>query len=261
MSLTVATWNVNSLKVRLPHLTDWLAKHAPDVVALQETKLEDDAFPYDELAALGYASTASGQRTYNGVAVLTRVPRAAAPGAVVTAIPGFADEQKRVLAVTVGDVRVIDVYVPNGESVDSDKYRYKLAWLGALTAWLRDELARHPKLVLLGDYNIAPEDRDVHDPKEWAGRVLFSEPEKEAFRGLVGLGLADAFRLFEQPERSYSWWDYRMLAFPKKRGLRIDHILVTPALAKACTACTIDVEPRRAERPSDHAPVLVRFEA
>ena len=261
MALTVATWNVNSLKVRLPHLTDWLAKHAPDVVALQETKTEDDAFPYDELAAAGYASTASGQKTYNGVAVLTRVPLAAAPGDVLTAIPGFADEQKRVLAVTVGDVRVVDVYIPNGQSVDSDKYRYKLAWLAALTAWLREEIARHPKLVLLGDYNIAPEDRDVHDPKEWAGQVLFSEPEKAAFRGLVALGLADAFRLFEQPERAYSWWDYRMLAFQKKRGLRIDHILVTPALAKACTACTIDVEPRRAERPSDHAPVLARFEA
>jgi len=261
MALTVATWNVNSLKVRLPHLLAWVAEYAPDVVALQETKLTDDAFPYDELAAAGYASTASGQKTYNGVAVLTRVPRAAAPGDVVKAIPGFPDEQKRVLAVTVGDVRVVDVYIPNGQSVDSDKYRYKLSWLAALTAWLRQEIARHPKLVLLGDYNIAPEDRDVHDPKAWAGQVLFSEPEKEAFRGLVALGLTDAFRLFEQPERAYSWWDYRMLAFPKKNGLRIDHILVTPALAKACTSCTIDVEPRRAERPSDHAPVVARFAA
>ena len=261
MSLTIATWNVNSLEVRLPHLAAWLAQHAPDVVALQETKTEDDSFPYDELAALGYASTASGQKTYNGVAVLTRVPRAAASGDVVTAIPGFADEQKRVLAVTVGDVRVVDVYVPNGQEVDSDKYRYKLSWLAALTAWLREEIARHPKLVLLGDYNIAPEDRDVHDPKAWSGQVLFSEPEKAAFRGLVGLGLADAFRLFEQPERAYSWWDYRMLAFPKKNGLRIDHILVTPVLGAACTACTIDIEPRKAERPSDHAPVVARFEA
>jgi exodeoxyribonuclease-3 len=259
MALSVATWNVNSLKVRLPHLADWLARHAPDVVALQETKTEDDAFPYDELAALGYASTASGQKTYNGVAVLTRVPLAAAAADVVTAIPAYEDVQKRVLAVTVGDVRIVDVYIPNGQEVDSDKYRYKLAWLAALTAWLREEIARHPKLVLLGDYNIAPEDRDVHDPKEWAGKVLCSEPEREAYRGLVGLGLADAFRLFEQPERSWSWWDYRMLAFQKKRGLRIDHILVTSALAKACTACTIDVEPRRAERPSDHAPVIARF--
>ena len=246
--------------MRLPHLVDWLGRHTPDVVALQETKTEDDAFPYDELAALGYASTASGQKTYNGVAVLTRVPHAAAAADVVTGIAGYEDVQKRVLAVTVGDVRVVDVYIPNGQSVDSDKFRYKLAWLAALTAWLREEIARHPKLVLLGDYNIAPEDRDVHDPKAWEGQVLFREPEKEAFRGLVGLGLADAFRLFDQPERSYSWWDYRMLAFQRKHGLRIDHILVTPALARACTACTIDIEPRRAERPSDHAPVLARFE-
>jgi exodeoxyribonuclease-3 len=256
---TLATWNVNSLKVRLPRLLEWLAEHSPDVVALQETKLVDDAFPYDELAAAGYASIASGQKTYNGVAILTRVPRAAAMGDIVTAIPGFTDEQKRVLAVTVGDVRIIDLYVPNGQLVGSDKYAYKLSWFAALTAWLEDELARHPRLAVLGDFNIAPEDRDVHDPAAWAGKVLFSEPEKEALRGLFALSLADAFRLFEQPERSYSWWDYRMLAFQRKEGLRIDHILLSKALAADCTACTIDVTPRRGERPSDHAPVIATF--
>ena len=259
MPWTLATWNVNSLKVRLPHLRAWLAEHAPDVVALQETKLTDDAFPYDELAAAGYASTAAGQKTYNGVAVLTRVPRAAGTGDVVTAIPGFSDDQKRVLAVTIGDTRVVDVYCPNGQEVGSEKYAYKLAWFAALATWLRDELARHPRLAVLGDFNVAPEDRDVHDPAAWAGKILFSEPEKEALRALGALGLADAFRLFDQPERSYSWWDYRMLAFQKKQGLRIDHILVSPALAADCTACTIDVAPRKAERPSDHAPVIATF--
>lgn len=259
MPWTLATWNVNSLKVRLPRLLEWLAQHAPDVVALQETKTTDDHFPYDELAAAGYASVASGQKTYNGVAILTRVPRAAAMGDLVTAIPGFTDEQKRVLAVTVGDTRIIDLYVPNGQAVGSDKYAYKLAWFAALRDWLEGELARHPRLAVLGDFNVAPEDRDVHDPAAWVGQVLVSEPERAALRGLFALGLDDAFRRFDQPERSYSWWDYRMLAFQKKRGLRIDHILVSPALAADCTACTIDVEPRRGERPSDHAPVIATF--
>ena len=259
MAWTLATWNVNSLKVRLPRLLAWLADHAPDVVALQETKLVDDVFPYDELAAAGYASVAAGQKTYNGVAVLTRVPRAASMDDVVTAIPGFADEQKRVLAVTVGDTRIIDLYVPNGQEVGSEKYAYKLAWFAALTPWLRDEMARHPRLAVLGDFNVAPEDRDVHDPAAWAGQVLVSDAEREALRGLFALGLADSFRLFDQPERSWSWWDYRMLAFQKKRGLRIDHILVSPGLAADCTACTIDAEQRKGERPSDHAPVIATF--
>jgi exodeoxyribonuclease-3 len=256
---TLATWNVNSLKVRLPHLLNWLATHAPDIVALQETKLEDEAFPYDELAAAGYASVASGQRTYNGVALLTRVPRAASMDDLVTGIPGFPDEQKRILAATVGDVRVVDLYVPNGQAVGTDKYRYKLAWLESLTRWLEGELVRHPRLAVLGDFNVAPEDRDVHDPRAWAGSVLFSEPEKEALRAVMAAGLTDAFRLFDQPERSYSWWDYRLLSFQKKRGLRNDPILVSPALARECTGCIIDVEPRKLERPSDHAPVLATF--
>ncbi|MDZ7653198.1 MAG: exodeoxyribonuclease III [Burkholderiaceae bacterium] len=264
--MTLATWNVNSLKVRLPHLLDWLAAHAPDIVCLQETKLTDDKFPQAELQAAGYRSVFAGQKTYNGIAILMREATTAAPREVQINLPGFEDEQKRLLALTFdatsGDpLRVVCGYFPNGQAVGSDKYDYKLRWLAALTDWLRGELARHPNLALLGDYNIAPEDRDVHDPAAWAGQVLCSEPERAAFRALVALGLADSFRLFEQPERSYSWWDYRNLAFRRKMGLRIDHILLSTALAQRCTACTIDVEPRRREQPSDHAPVIATLSA
>lgn len=250
--MRIATWNVNSLKVRLPHVLDWLAKHQPDALCLQETKLEDVNFPLQAIAEAGYHSVFSGQKTYNGVAILTRTPAAD----VQMGIPGFDDPQKRVLAATCGDTRVICVYIPNGESVESDKYQYKLKWLAALTEWLRAETATHAKFALLGDYNIAPEDRDVWDVKEWQGKVLFSAPEHAAFQGLLALGLTDSFRLFEQPERSFSWWDYRMNAFRRKLGLRIDHILLSQALAKTCTSCIIDVEPRKLERPSDHAPVM-----
>lgn len=255
--MKIATWNVNSLKVRLPQVLEWLEGHGPDALCLQETKLEDHNFPRAEVEAAGYVPLYSGQKTYNGVAILTRFP-AADP---VTAIPGLDDPQKRVLAATVGGARVINLYVPNGESVNSDKYRYKLAWLEALTAWLRVELARHPQVAVLGDFNIAPEAQDVHDPKQWEGQVLFSEPERAAFGALLGLGLQDAFRLFPQPEKSYTWWDYRMNAFRRNLGLRIDHILLSPALASACSACVIDREPRKAERPSDHAPVVAEFGA
>jgi len=248
--MKIATWNVNSLKVRLPHLLGWLAEQQPDVVCLQETKQQDADFPHAELQAAGYHSVCSGQKTYNGVAILSRDPISD----VRTGIPDFADEQKRVIAATIADVRIVCVYVPNGQSVDSDKYQYKLNWLAALTAWLKDELAKHPKLALLGDYNIAPEDRDVHDPQAWQGNVLVSEPEREAFKGLAALGLRDAFRLFEQDAKSYSWWDYRMLAFRRNQGLRIDHILISEALQ--CTACVIDKAPRKLERPSDHTPVI-----
>jgi exodeoxyribonuclease-3 len=253
--MKLATWNVNSLKVRLPQVLEWAGKHRPDVLCLQETKLQDEHFPAIEIRAAGYEPRASGQKTYNGVAILTR----AAPRDVATAIPGFPDEQKRVLAATVGSVRVICAYVPNGESVGSDKYQYKLRWLDAFRGWLSRELARHPRLAVLGDFNVAPEDRDVHDPKAWEGHVLFSEPERVAFRGLTAIGLKDAFRLFEQPDKSFTWWDYRMNAFRRKMGLRIDHILLSEPLAKACTACTIDLEPRRAARPSDHAPVIAEL--
>lgn len=253
--MRLATWNVNSLKVRLPQVLDWLAANPVDVVCLQETKQQDADFPQEELQAAGYHSVFSGQKTYNGVAILSREPA----GDVQYGIPGFDDEQKRVLAATVGGVRVVCVYIPNGQEVGSDKYEYKLRWLAALRAWLKDELARHPGLALLGDYNIAPEDGDVYDPVAWRDRVLCSEPERDAFRGLVQLGLRDAFRLFEQPEKSYSWWDYRMMAFRRNMGLRIDHILVSDALAAECKGCAIDREPRRAERPSDHAPVVAEF--
>lgn len=258
--MRIATWNVNSLKVRLPHVVDWLARQKPDVLCVQETKTEDANFPSQAIADAGYQALYSGQKTYNGVALLSRA--AGAAGADIAAgIPGFDDPQKRVLAATYGDTRVICVYVPNGESVESDKYQYKLKWLAALTEWLRAELKKYPKLALLGDYNIAPEDRDVWDPKEWEGKVLFSAPERAALNALLALGLKDSFRMFEQPERSFTWWDYRMKAFQRKMGLRIDHILLSECLAANCTACSVDVEPRKLERPSDHAPVFADIRA
>jgi exodeoxyribonuclease-3 len=250
--MKLATWNVNSLKVRLPQLLEWLPVAKPDVVCLQETKLTDEAFPKAEIEAAGWQAAFSGQKTYNGVALLSRSPLIDARAG----IPGFEDEQKRVLAATIEDTRVICVYIPNGQSPDSDKYQYKLRWLDALIAWLKDELTRHPRLALLGDYNIAPEDADVHDPVAWAGNVLVSEPERARFRALADLGLKDAFRLFPQEEKSYSWWDYRQGAFRRNLGLRIDHILLSPELAVRCSACVIDKAPRKLERPSDHTPVI-----
>lgn len=250
--MILATWNVNSLKVRLPQVLEWLDAQHPDVVCLQETKLEDRNFPRTELEAAGYQAAFAGQKTYNGVAILSRLPLSD----VSVGIPGLDDAQQRLIAATADNVRVVCAYFPNGQSVGSDKYAYKLRWIEALTAWLRNELARHPRLTLLGDYNIAPEPRDVHDPAAWEGQVLFSEPERSAFRNLIALGLQDAFRLFDQPENTYSWWDYRMMAFRRNRGLRIDHILLSEALARDCTGCSVDKEARKAERPSDHAPVL-----
>jgi len=252
----LAAWNVNSLKVRLPQLLDWLAREAPDAVCLQETKLEDAKFPLSEIEQAGYRAAWSGQKTYNGVAILARE----APQQVETGIPDFADEQKRVLAATINGVRVVCAYVPNGQSVDSDKYRYKLDWLKAFTGWLDAELKRHPRLAVLGDFNIAPDERDVHDPKAWEGQVLFSAPEREAFARLVALGLRDSFRLFDQPEKSFSWWDYRMNAFRRKMGLRIDHILLSADLAEKCRSSRIDVDMRKLERPSDHAPVIAEID-
>ncbi len=251
--MKIATWNVNSLKVRLPHLLDWLAATQTDVICLQETKLEDAKFPRAEIEAAGYQVAFSGQKTYNGVAIVSRQP----PQDVQAGIPGFEDEQKRVLAATIAGIRVVCVYIPNGQSLDSDKYVYKLRWLNALHAWLKNELARYPNLALLGDYNIAPEDRDVHDPAAWAGNVLVSEPEREQFRALLALGLKDSFRLFEQAENSFSWWDYRAAGFRRNLGLRIDHILLSEPLAARCAAVEIDKAPRKLERPSDHTPVVV----
>ncbi len=254
--MLIATWNVNSLRVRLPQLKDWLSANPLDVVALQETKLPDADFPLDEIRGLGMHAVFSGQRTYNGVAILSKQEATD----VVAGIPGFEDEQRRVLAATVSGVRVIDVYVPNGQTVGSEKFEYKLRWLEALRAYVSGELARHPRLVMLGDYNIAPEDRDVHDPKAWEGSVHVSEPERAALRSLTEVGLVDCFRLFDQPEKSYSWWDYRMMAFRRNAGLRIDLILASPDLARKCAASHIDKAPRRNERPSDHTPVLAAFD-
>jgi len=250
--MKLATWNVNSIKVRLPQLLDWLAAAQPDALCLQELKCEAPKFPRAELEAAGYASAVSGQKTYNGVAILAR----STPAGVVEGIPGFADEQKRVLAASVDGIRVVCVYCPNGQAVGSDKYEYKLRWFAALREYLAAELQRHPRLAVAGDFNVAPEDRDVHDPKAWEGQVHVSEPERAAWRALLALGLKDSFRLFEQPEKIFSWWDYRMMAFRRNAGLRIDHVLLSDALAQACTVSSVDKAPRKLERASDHAPAL-----
>ena len=250
--MRIATWNVNSLNVRLPHLLDWLARQNPDVLCIQETKTEDAKFPRAEIEAAGYRVAFAGQKTYNGVAILAREE----PAQVQYGIPGFEDEQRRVISATVGGTRIVCAYVPNGQTVDSDKYQYKLRWLTAFEAWLASEIRTETKLAVLGDYNIAPADEDVHDPSAWKDQVLCSEPERAAFRRLLSLGLKDGFRLFPQPEKSFSWWDYRMMAFRRKMGMRIDHILLSDELAARCSACVIDIEPRKLERPSDHAPVL-----
>ena len=255
LPMKIATWNVNSLRVRLPHVLEWLKTAQPDVLALQEIKLIDALFPHEALREAGYECVVSGQPTYNGVAVLTCQPALEA----VRDIPGFDDPQRRVLAVTVGDVRVINLYVVNGEAVGSEKYAYKLAWLDALAAWLKDEAARHPNLVVLGDFNIAPDDRDVHDPAKWAGKILCSEAERAALARLHALGLVDVFRQFEQEEKTFSWWDYRMNGFKRNLGLRIDLILASPSMAQRCVASYVDQAPRGWERPSDHAPVVAEF--
>ena len=255
--MKLATWNVNSLTVRLPQVLAWLAAHSPDVLCLQETKLVDDKFPLPDFVATGYRAEFFGQKTYNGVALLTRE----SASDVVKNIPGFADDLARVIAGTVNGIRVIGAYMPNGEAPDSDKFRYKMRWLDALHSWLTLECAKHPRLVLLGDFNIAPEDRDVFDPVAWAGQIHCTDAERGQFARMLRLGLHDAFRLFEQPPKSWSWWDYRNLAFRKNQGLRIDHILVSDSLRPSVTACVIDKLTRKNERPSDHAPVWVELAA
>ena len=241
--------------MRLPHLLDWLAAAQPDVVCLQETKTEDRNFPLAEIQSAGYQAVYCGQKSYNGVAILAR----SALTDVQHGIPGFADDPKRVIAATVGDTRIVNLYAPNGQEPGSEKYAYKLRWYQALTAWLALEIEKHRRLAVVGDLNIAPEARDVHDPKRWEGKIHFSEPERAAFRTVVDVGLKDGFRLFEQPEKQFSWWDYRLMAFQRGWGLRIDHILLSPQLAANCTACTIDTAPRKLERPSDHAPVIAEL--
>ncbi len=255
MAFRLATWNVNSLKVRLPHLLDWLGQVRPDAMCLQETKTEDAGFPAAELKAAGYDAVFCGQKAYNGVAILAREPISD----VQHGIPGFPDDLKRLIAATVRGVRVVSVYAPNGQAPGSDKYAYKLRWFEALASWLGTELQARPEMAVLGDFNVAPEDRDVHNPKRWEGQIHVSPPERAAFAKLLSLGLKDAFRLFEQPEKEFTWWDYRLKAFERGWGLRIDEILLSPALAKRCASCTIDKAPRALERPSDHAPVIADF--
>ena len=258
--MKLATWNVNSLKVRQQHVIDWLELSQTDVLCLQELKLPDEKFPRAELEEKGYRSWFAGQKTYNGVGILVRDGMSVDEGSVMRNIPGFEDPQQRVIAATIEGVRVICAYFPNGQAPGTDKFAYKLRWLDALHDWIASELAQHPKLALLGDYNIAPEDRDVHDPKAWEGQNLVSPEERAQFKRLVELGLVDSFRLFDQPEKTFTWWDYRMLAFRRNAGLRIDHILLSKPLAASCTHCDVDKTPRKWDQPSDHAPVVALTE-
>ena len=255
--MKLATWNVNSLNVRLPHVLDWLRDNPIDLLCLQETKQEDSKFPYDELKSAGYNAVHAGQKAYNGVAILSKHDMYD----VEHGIAGLDDEQRRVISATINqsgnDIRVVCVYIVNGQAVDSEKYEYKMRWLTALITWLEGELKKYPNLVLLGDYNIAPEDRDCHDPAAWIGQILVSPKERQMFAKITALGLHDSFRLFEQPEKSFTWWDYRMMGFRRNFGMRIDHILVSDALKNKCESCVIDKSPRKLERPSDHTPVVL----
>ena len=253
--MKIATWNVNSLKVRLPQVLDWLAANEPDVLCLQETKLTDENFPADEIRAAGYHVVFSGQKTYNGVAVIST----AEASDVITDVPGLDDPQRRILCVTIGGVRILNLYVVNGQEVGSEKFAHKLHWLEKLSDYIADQLKVHKRFVTVGDFNIAPDDRDVHDPEAWHERILCSTPERQALQRIVELGLCDVFRKFPQQENSFSWWDYRAAAFRRNMGLRIDLILASQALAEHCISCTIDKEPRSLERPSDHAPVIAEF--
>ncbi len=255
--MKIASWNVNSLNVRLPHLQEWLKSAQPDVVGLQETKLEDAKFPDDALLELGYRSVFAGQKTYNGVALVSKQ----SAEAVQVGIPGFEDEQKRVIAASFGDVRVVNLYVVNGKAVGDEKYDYKLRWLDAVHAWLAEEIVRYPKLVVVGDFNIAPDDRDVHDPEAWHEKILCSTPERAALKRLLDLGLHDSFRLHNDEAGQFSWWDYRAAGFRRNLGLRIDLLLISEALRAGCSASIIEREPRTWERPSDHTPVWVELEA
>ncbi len=253
--MKLATWNVNSLNVRLPHVMKWLEENPTDVLAIQETKLTDDKFPLAELEAAGYHVAYTGQKTYNGVAILSKQPI----HDIIKNNPKFEDPQQRIIAGTIDGVRVVCAYVPNGQAVGSDKFEYKMAWLNAFHDWIQEEAAKYPQLAVVGDYNIAPEDRDVHDPAAWEGMVHVSPQERAQLKRLLDLGLTDAFRMFEQADKSYSWWDYRGLGFRLNKGLRIDHLLLSDALKQRCTACIIDRVPRKWEQPSDHTPVIATF--
>lgn len=252
----IATWNINSLRVRLPHVLTWLASAQPDILALQELKMPTENFPFDEFRAAGYEAIVNGQKTYNGVAILYRDMT---PENVVTEFTELQDPQRRVLGVTLNQVRVLNLYIPNGESLASAKYQYKLNWLSHLKLFLANEMMLYPNILILGDFNIAPQNEDVHNPASWAGKVLFSEPERAQFQQILQMGFKDCFRLQVQPEKSFSWWDYRMNGFKRNLGLRIDHILASEKLVTHCKKCTIDKEPRGWDRPTDHAPVIAEF--
>ena len=258
--MKITTWNVNSLTARLVRAEAWLRANPSDILCLQELKLETHKFPHEIFDALGYRAAVYGQKTYNGVAILAKKTLPDFTD-VVMGVPGFADEQSRAIAVTIGDTRVIDLYVVNGQTVDSDKYQYKLRWLDGVSAWLADERAKYERLVVVGDFNIAPTDADVHDPALWAGQVLCTDKERAAYEHWVSLGMIDCFRKFDHPPKTFTWWDYRMLGFPKNLGMRIDHILASPAVADTCSACVIDRNERKGEKPSDHAPVTATFAA
>lgn len=254
--MKIATWNVNSMNVREQHVLEWLQAHEPDVLVLQEIKQVAEKFPSDALQSLGYHSIASGQKTYNGVAVISKTP-ATDP---VFDFPDLDDPQRRILSSTVNGVRVIDLYIPNGSEVGSDKYDYKLRWLESLRRYVAAEMKVHKNVVVLGDFNIAPADEDVHDPEKWGEAILCSPKERKALTNLLDIGLSDVFRKFEQPDKTFSWWDYRAAGFRRNAGLRIDLILTSDALTESCTACYVDKEPRGWDRPSDHAPVVAEFD-
>lgn len=253
--MRIASWNVNSLRVRLPQVVDWLQAHQPDALGLQETKLADADFPVEAFEALGYHVVYAGQKTYNGVAIISKLP----PEESFSDIPGLDDPQRRILGVTLGSLRLLNLYVVNGQEVGSEKYQYKLEWLKNVTSFLREDMRRHSEYVVVGDFNIAPDDRDVHDPAAWDEQILCSTPEREALNDILDLGFSDTFRLFDQDEKVFSWWDYRAAAFRRNLGLRIDLILASPALASRCASSRVDREPRTWERPSDHAPVVADF--
>ena len=249
--MKLASWNVNSLKVRLDQVLEWMDTDNIDVLALQETKVIDEQFPLEAFTSKGLSVVFSGQKTYNGTAIISRFPISE----IMMDIPQMTDPQRRILVATIGDLRLINLYVPNGAEVSSDKYQYKLAWLNNVTDFIKEQLAHYPNVAVVGDFNIAPEDRDVHAPDEWRGSVLVSEPERQAFQALIALGLRDSFRALYPETVAYSWWDYRAAGFRRNRGLRIDHILLSEPLMQRCTEASVDITPRRAERPSDHAPV------
>ncbi|MBF8269077.1 MAG: Exodeoxyribonuclease III [Gammaproteobacteria bacterium] len=254
--LKIATWNVNSIRVRLPQVLDWLAVAAPDIVALQETKIVNELFPVEEFRQAGYQTICNGQKTYNGVAIISKTPASD----VVTDLPTFPDPQKRLLHARYGDIAVVNLYIPNGMAVGSDKYAYKLDWLTQLQQFLYERLGQMRLLVVLGDFNIAPADEDVHDPAAWQGSVLVSPAERAHFFQFIDKGLVDCYRLFKQEVHSFTWWDYRAAGFARNHGLRIDHILASRQLAEHCKICRIDTAPRKLERPSDHAPVIAVFD-